>query len=82
MSDQKEPTQPADLLSGKTSSKIAQIISAIWIAGWSAYAFISGKNINISDIMLSGMGITAMFLPIYSSIILDKIKNIKFRKDA
>jgi hypothetical protein len=82
MSDPKEPAVPANLLSGKTSSKFAQIIAALWIAGWSAYTFISGKDIDITDIMLSGVGITAMFLPIYSSILLDKIKNIKFGKDV
>lgn len=64
----------------KESSLFAQIVAAVWIAGWSSYAFISGNGIAIIDVILSGIGIAAMFLPVYFSIIMDKIKDIKLTK--
>jgi len=79
MSDVKDNATKTKV-SAKESSKMAQIFSAVWIAGWSAYAFISGKSIDMGDILMSGVGITAMFVPIYSSIILDKIREIKVGK--
>ena len=64
----------------KGSSLFAQIVAAVWIAGWSTYAFITGNSIAIIDVILSGVGIAAMFLPVYFSIIMDKIKDIKLTK--
>ena len=74
------PEQKQGGISAKTSSKVAQIVAAVWIAGWSGFTFISGKNIDMGDIMLSGIGIAATFTPVYFSIILDKIKDIKLSK--
>jgi hypothetical protein len=67
-------------VTAKGSSLFAQIVAAVWIAGWSGYAFISGNGIAIIDVILSGIGIAAMFLPVYFSIIMDKIKDIKLTK--
>jgi hypothetical protein len=67
-------------VSAKGSSLFAQIVAAVWIAGWSGYAFISGNSIAIIDVIMSGIGIAAMFLPVYFSIIMDKIKDIKLTK--
>lgn len=61
----------------KTTSLIAQIIAALWVALWSAKNFIvSGGEIN--DIIFSGFAIAACFSPVYFNMILDKIKTIKF----
>lgn len=63
----------------KISSLIAQIIAAVWVAVWSAMKFIkSSGDINISDVIFSGFAIAACFSPVYFSLILDKIKNIRF----
>ena len=69
-------------VSAKGSSLWAQIVAAFWIGGWSAFSFISGRDIAIVDIMLSGLGIAATFIPVYFSIIMDKIKEIKLTKGA
>jgi len=74
--------KPSKMPSAKGSSKVAQIFAAIWIAGWSAYKFISGASLTVEDIMLSGIGIAATFTPVYFSIILDKIKDIRIGKVA
>ena len=61
----------------KTTSLIAQIIAALWVAVWSAKNFItSGGQTN--DIIFSGFAIAACFSPVYFNMILDKIKNIRF----
>lgn len=61
----------------KTTSLIAQIIAALWVATWSAKNFIvSGGRIN--DIIFSGFAIAACFSPVYFNMVLDKIKTIKF----
>lgn len=61
----------------KTTSLIAQIIAALWVAIWSAKNFIvSGGRIN--DIIFSGFAIAACFSPVYFNMVLDKIKTIKF----
>jgi len=80
MSDVVEKT--SRIPSAKGSSKVAQIFAALWIAGWSAYKFISsgGAELRVEDIMLSGIGIAATFTPVYFSIILDKIKDIRLGK--
>ena len=63
----------------KISSLIAQIIAAVWVAVWSAMKFIKASgDINISDVIFSGFAIAACFSPVYFSLILAKIKNIRF----
>jgi len=65
-------------LTGKNSSLIAQIIGALWIGGWSAGKFLASiETTTIGDIMMSGVAIAACFTPVYFSIIMDKIKDIK-----
>lgn len=61
----------------KTTSLIAQIVAALWVAVWCAKKFItSGGETN--DIILSGFAIAACFSPVYFNMILDKVKSIKF----
>lgn len=64
----------------KESSLFAQIVAAVWIAGWCSFTFISGRDISVLDIILSGIGIAAMFIPVYFSIFMDKIKEIRLTK--
>lgn len=68
---------PAKKANAKTTSLIAQIIAALWVAVWSAKNFITegGKT---NDIIFSGFAIAACFSPVYFNMILDKIKNIRF----
>lgn len=67
-------------LKAKKTSLLGQIFAAVWLAGWCAYKFIKGGvlNISIEDVILSAIGIIACFSPVYFSIMLDKIKAIRF----
>lgn len=65
----------------KDYSLFAQIISAVWIAGWNCAQFIKmlsiGGHIEVMEIVTSGLAIAGCFAPVYVSIIFDKIKEIK-----
>lgn len=65
----------------KDYSLLAQIISAIWIAGWNCAQFVRmimvGDHIEPMEIIISGLAIAGCFAPVYVSIVLDKIKEIK-----
>lgn len=64
--------------SAKGSSLWAQIIAAVWIAAWSAFKFARNPEvIDVTDVMLSGVSIAACFLPVYFSIIMDKVRDMK-----
>ncbi len=66
-------------LQAKPVSLKSQLIAALWVAGWSAFKFIrEPMNISIKDVLLSGIGIAACFSPVYLSIVLDKVKEIRF----
>lgn len=59
----------------------AQIIASVWVAGWNAFQFVKtildGGKVDVIDIVISGFTIAGCFAPVYVSIILDKIKEIK-----
>jgi hypothetical protein len=84
MSDENKINQPDDSVEekpgrAKTLSLIGQVIAAVWIAAWSAVKFISAPaDIGIDDVIFSGVGIASCFSPVYVSIIMDKIKEIRF----
>lgn len=61
----------------KTTSLIAQIIAALWVAVWCGLKFYRQDG-ETTDIIFSGFAIAACFSPVYFSMVLDKIKNIKF----
>lgn len=62
---------------GRNSSLIAQIVAAVWIAGWSAWLiWTTPEARSITDVITSGLAIAACFAPVYFSILADKI----FRK--
>lgn len=66
----------------KITSLVAQTLAAFWIGFWNALQFAkmikSGMHIEVTDIILSGLSIAACFSPVYFSMIMDKIKNIRF----
>lgn len=66
----------------KITSLVAQALAAFWIGFWNALQFAkmikSGMHIKVTDIILSGLSIAACFSPVYFSMIMDKIKNIRF----
>ena len=66
----------------KITSLVAQALAAFWIGFWNALQFAkmikSGMHIEVTDIILSGLSIAACFSPVYFSMIMDKIKNIRF----
>ena len=66
-------------LQAKPISLKSQLIAALWIAGWSAFKFIlKPAAISVNDVLFSGLGIAACFSPVYLSIVMDKIKEIRF----
>lgn len=66
-------------LAAKPVSLIGQIIAAVWVAVWSGFNFIKNSvNIQIADIIFSGLAIAACFSPVYFNLLLDKIKEIKW----
>jgi hypothetical protein len=68
-------------MNAKSSSLWGQVIASVWVAGWSAYMFFT-KTFDMSDVILSGVTIAACFTPVYFSIIMDKIKDIKIGKGS
>ena len=68
--------------SAKGVSLVGQIIGAVWIGGWNAFQFIhdilNNIHVDVTDIIYSGVAVVACFSPVYVSIILDKIKDIRF----
>lgn len=69
----------------KECTFIAQIIASIWIGGWNTFQFIktiiNNGKVDVSDIIISGFAIAGCFAPVYISIILDKIKDIRSLKN-
>jgi hypothetical protein len=64
----------------KQYSLFAQIFSGTWIA---ALTILKGLNIvalETSDIIYTGIAVAAIFSPVYFSIFLDKIKEIRLAK--
>lgn len=72
----------------KEYSLFAQVIAAVWIGGWSALKFVkiiaSGNfaSLDMMEIIFSAFSIAACFTPVYFSIVMDKIKSIKFGDSA
>lgn len=76
-----EEIKTQDSGSKKEYTFFAQVIASVWVAGWNAFQFVktilSGGKVSVLDIVVSGLAIAACFAPVYVSIILDKIKEIK-----
>lgn len=62
----------------KDYSLLSMIISGIWIAVLTVLKGLNIINLDVrSEIIVSGIAIAGVFSPVYFSIILDKIKELK-----
>ncbi|GHU13017.1 hypothetical protein FACS1894161_2460 [Spirochaetia bacterium] len=82
MSDEKTEleNQEKKELGAKQYSLFAQIFSGLWIAVHTILKGMGIEKLEMTDIVYSGIAIAAIFMPIYFSIFLDKIKDIKLSK--
>jgi hypothetical protein len=64
----------------KEYSLSAQIFSGLWIAVHTILKGIGITSLEMTDIIYSGIAIAALFMPVYFSIFLDKIRDIKLGK--
>lgn len=64
----------------KESSKWAQIFAALWIAVLTILRGLGIISLDIIEIILSGITIAGCFIPVYFSIFLDKLKELKITK--
>lgn len=72
--EEKESKTPG----AKILSKIAMILSGLWIMGLTLLKAFGIVNIEITEIVYSAVAIVAVWTPTYLSIFLDKIQSIKF----
>jgi len=64
----------------KVQSRAAMVLAAIWIGIGTVAKGLGFLNLDVSDIIYSGLAIAACFTPVYFSIIMDKFKEIKLGK--
>jgi hypothetical protein len=79
MSDEKE-LQEGKKMGAKQYSLFAQIFSGLWIAVLTILKGLKIINLELGDIIYSGVAVAAIFSPVYFSIFLDKIKEIRLAK--
>lgn len=71
------------MIKAKEVSKWSMIVSAVWIGalsllkGFSTVLFSKPFDLTIKEIIFSGLALAVAFSPVYLSIVLDKIKDIK-----
>lgn len=82
MSDPKTELQVQEekKVGAKQYSLFAQIFSGLWIAVHTILKGLGITNLEMTDIVYSGIAIAAIFMPVYFSIFLDKIKDIRLTK--
>ena len=68
----------AEKRGGKEISKAAQIAAAIWIVTLTILKGFGIVKLEIEEIIYSGISIAAIFMPVYFSIWLEKIRDIRF----
>jgi hypothetical protein len=73
MSDIRQNQKPG----AKQYSLAAQIISGVWIAVHTILKGCGLSGLEMGDIIYSGIAIAAIFMPVYFSIFLDKIRDIR-----
>lgn len=76
-----EKTEGENLTGAKSCSKWAMVFSSAWVAILTILKAFKLVNLDITDIIYSGIAIVGMWSPTYLSIWLDKIKEIKFGGD-
>ena len=62
-------------IGAKILSKGAMIFSSLWIAILTIFKGMGKISLSINEIVVSGVMITAVWIPTFVSIIIDKIKN-------
>ena len=70
------------MFSAKSASLFAQVVAAVWIAGFSMYKFFALGTVEMSDIMMSGFSIAGCFCPVYLNLVLDKFRNMNPPKES
>lgn len=73
-----DPNVEKERPGAKQISLVAQILSCLWIAVHTVLKGLGITRLEMSDIIYSGIAIAAIFMPVYFSIFLDKIRDIKF----
>jgi hypothetical protein len=71
-----------DKLCAKTASKMAQVFAGLWIVVLTILKGLGIIQLGVDEIIYTGVSIAAIFMPVYFSIWLDKIKDIRFGKDG
>jgi len=78
-----EEKQTGKGVSAREVSKTSMIIAGVWIAALSLvkafWGFVSERafGLEMSEIIWSGIAIAAVFSPVYMSIFLEKVKDLK-----
>jgi hypothetical protein len=67
-------------MTAKTSSFLAQIAAAVWVLAMSVLKGLKKIDMEMTDIILSGGAIATVFCPVFVSIWLEKIRDIKWGK--
>jgi hypothetical protein len=65
-------------MSAKQSSFLAQVLAALWVAAMTILKGLGKIQMEMTDIILSGGAIAAVFCPVFVSIWLEKIRDIKW----
>jgi hypothetical protein len=73
-------TKTSVLPCAKTTSKFAQVFAATWIVVLTILKGCGIIKLQIEEIIYSGVSIAAIFMPVYFSIWLEKIRDIRFGK--
>jgi hypothetical protein len=80
MSDNTELENQEKKIGAKQYSLFAQIFSGLWIAVHTVLKGMGIVKLEMTDIVYSGVAIAAIFMPVYFSIFLDKVKDIRLQK--
>ena len=64
----------------KVLSKLAMIFSSLWIAILTILKALGVLEIEITDVIYSGIAIVSVWCPTYLSVWLDKIKEIRWKE--
>ena len=67
-------------LGAKQYSLFAQIFSGTWIATLTILKGLAVLTLETQDIIYTGIAVAAIFSPVYFSIFLDKIRDIRLTK--
>jgi hypothetical protein len=65
-------------MTAKKSSFFAQVIAALWVSVLAILKGVGKINMEMMDIILSGGAIAAVFSPVFVSIWLEKIRDIRW----